>query len=37
MVPLVAMPRTAALSAKARGFVLDPMSSPRFAWTALEK
>jgi peptide/nickel transport system substrate-binding protein len=33
-VPLIAMPRTAAMSAKVEGFVLDPISSPRFAWTS---
>ena len=34
LVPLVAMPRTAATSAAVTGFVLDPVSSPRFAWTS---
>ena len=34
MVPLVAMPRVAATSADVEGFVLDPVSSPRFAWTS---
>ncbi len=34
MVPLVAMPRVAATSAAVEGFVLDPVSSPRFAWTS---
>jgi len=34
IVPLIAMPRTAAMSAKVEGFVLDPISSPRFAWTS---
>jgi len=33
-VPLVAMPRTAATSAAIQGFVLEPISSPRFAWTS---
>jgi peptide/nickel transport system substrate-binding protein len=36
LVPLVALPRTAASTAKVKGFVLDPVSSPRFAWTSLE-
>ena len=35
LVPLVVMPRTAALTAKASGFQLDPIASPRFAWTSL--
>jgi peptide/nickel transport system substrate-binding protein len=35
LVPLIAMPRTAALSVRVRGFVLDPMTSPRFAWTSI--
>jgi peptide/nickel transport system substrate-binding protein len=35
LVPLIAMPRTAALSARVKGFVLDPVTSPRFAWTSL--
>ncbi len=34
MVLLVAMPRVAATSAAVEGFVLDPVSSPRFAWTS---
>ena len=37
LVPLVAMPRTAALTAKASGFKLDPIASPRFAWTSLSE
>jgi len=37
MVPLVAMPRMAAMSSKVKGFVLDPISSPRFAWTSVTK
>ena len=35
LVPLIAMPRTAATTAKAKGFLIDPISSPRFAWTSL--
>ena len=35
LVPLVAMPRTAATSTRVGGFVLDPISSPRFAWASL--
>jgi peptide/nickel transport system substrate-binding protein len=37
LVPLVAMPRTAAMTARAQGFVLDPVTSPRFAWTSLSE
>jgi peptide/nickel transport system substrate-binding protein len=37
LVPLVVMPRTAALTAKASGFKLDPIASPRFAWTSLSE
>lgn len=35
LVPLVAMPRTAATRATVKGFRLDPVSSPRFAWTSV--
>jgi peptide/nickel transport system substrate-binding protein len=37
LVPLVAMPRTAAVSSRVKGFLLDPIASPRFAWTCLEE
>jgi peptide/nickel transport system substrate-binding protein len=37
LVPLVAMPRTAAMTVRAQGFVLDPVTSPRFAWTSLSE
>lgn len=37
MVPLVALPRMAALSVRAKGFALEPVSSPRFAWTTLDR
>lgn len=33
-VPLVVMPRTAVTRADVEGFRLDPVSSPRFAWTS---
>lgn len=35
LVPLVAMPRRAATLARVKGFRLEPVSSPRFAWTSL--
>jgi peptide/nickel transport system substrate-binding protein len=35
LVPLIAMPRMAATLSKVTGFVLDPISSPRFAWVSL--
>ena len=37
LVPLVVTPRTAATLSTVKGFVLDPISSPRFAWTSLSK
>jgi peptide/nickel transport system substrate-binding protein len=37
LVPLVAMPRRAATTTRAQGFRLDPVSSPRFAWTSLSE
>lgn len=33
LVPLVVMPRTAVTRATVEGFRLDPVASPRFAWT----
>jgi len=37
LVPLVITPRTAATLSTVKGFVLDPIASPRFAWTSLAK
>lgn len=37
LVPLIAQPRTAATLATVEGFRLDPVTSPRFAWTRLVK
>ena len=37
MVPLIAQPRTAATLSGVEGFRLEPVSSPRFAWTRLRK
>src|SRR5688572_9775675 len=36
LVPLIAMGRMAATRANVAGFLLDPISSPRFAWTRKE-
>ncbi len=37
LVPLIVQPRTAATSARVKGFVLDPISSPRFARCSLSR
>ena len=34
LVPLVVTPRTTATLLSVKGFVLDPIDSPRFAWTS---
>ncbi len=37
LVPLVAMPRTAVTLASVTGFEIEPVSSPRFAWTRVKE